>query len=299
MGLVTCRVYTRSDVPPNDPIVGAGVRIYDETGTVLETAGVTNASGFFQFDVIGTPDPAPTCYQARCSRTGVAFTNPELILVYDPPLVPNEYDILGQLLTLPVAPDPLFCRCSGYFTDPGGRPVADAVVRFMNQFEPLVLSGTGVLSKVEVRTDAAGYAVVDLVRGGKYTATVSGLHDERLDITVPDRSSVNLIDLLFPVVASATFAPVGPWLVAVGAELAVVVTVTTSSYVVLEGTANGDMRYATADPSVAVVVVQEDRLLLRGVGVGATTLDLTRVDDTIRRIPDPAITGTGTAITVP
>jgi len=300
MGIVTVRVYTLSDVPPNDPIAGSTVRVYDVTGVVLQTAGVTNASGYFQFDILGTAAPTPTSYQVRCSKLGVGFTNPEYIQVYDP--VPggmtNYFNVHGTLLTLPVATDANLCRCSGLFVDAGGRPLPNMMLRFVNIFDPVEVTGIGVMAKVEVYTDSTGYAVVDLFRTGHYICQAAGLHDERLDITVPDRSAINIVDLLFPVVAAVTFNPLGPWAMAVGGTQVVTPTVTTSTYVTLTGTANGDVDYTTADTSIATVTVGETDITIAGVRAGATTLVLTRRDDSIHQLPVTTITGTGTVITV-
>lgn len=300
MGIVTVRVYTLSDVPPDTPIVGATVRIFDVTGTTFITAGVTNALGYFQVDLLGAPSPAGVVYQARCSKTGVGFTNPQLITVLDPlPVgVDNNFVVYGAVFVQPVATDAYFCRCAGFFIDAGGRPLSNAMIRFVNMFDPVMVDNRCISGQLEVRTDSAGYAVVDLVRNGHYTAQVSGLHDERLDIVVPDRTSINLIDLLFPVVYSVTFNPVGPWTLAAGASLVLTPTVLTSVFNTMTGTANGDVEYSTADSAVATIQTGETDITIVGVQAGSTTLVLTRRDDSIIRIPDPAIIGTGVTITV-
>jgi hypothetical protein len=299
MGVVTVRVYTLSDVPPDTPIVGSTVRIYDSTGTTFITAGVTNALGYFQFDVIGTPTPGTT-YQARCSKTGIGFTSPELIAVLDPlPVgVDNNFVVYGTVFVLPVATDAYFCRCSGFFINAGGVPLDDLMLRFVNMFDPVIVDNRCVSGSLEVRTDALGYAVVDLVRSGKYTAQLAGLHDERLNIIVPDRTSISLIDLLFPVVYSITFDIPGPWTMAVGSSVVLTPAVLSSTFVTMEGTANGDVEYSTADSSVASIQTGEDSITIVGVRAGSTTLVLTRRDDSIIRNPNPDIIGTGVAITV-
>lgn len=298
MGIVTCVVDVLDDTPGHAAISGATIRVFDGVGAVFITAGVTDALGSFSFDVNGSA--GGTTYQLRISKIGVGFTNPQMALVYDPlpPATANHFLCYGTVFVLPVATDVLFCRCSGFFIDAGGRPLNDLMIRFVNKFDPIIVGSRAVLGTVEIRTDATGYAVVDLIRGGDYTAQVSGLQDENLRILVPDQTSINLIDLLFPVVSSITFDPAGPWVLAAGASLVLTPTVTTSSLVVLDGTANGDVAYAAADQAVATVEYGEDTITIVGVRAGSTTLELTRRDDSIIRSPNPGITGSGTAITV-
>jgi hypothetical protein len=300
MGVVTCEVYALDTTLAHDPIEGVLLRIFDETGASFITSATTDALGRAQFDVNGTPAPYPIRYQVRCSKLGVTFTNPEYIEVYDPlpPATANSYNVYGDIHVLEEATKPGFCRCAGFFVDPGGRPIEDLMIKFTNLFEPVIYDNVVIATKVEVRTDRDGYAVVELVRGGKYVATISGMHDERLDIVVPDLPSANLKDVLYPVVASVTFSPAAPWSMLVGGYIDVTPVVTASSGAILDGIADGDVQYRTADPTVAHVAMGNGVLRISGVSAGSTTLILSRIDDSIKRIPDPAIIGSGGAISV-
>lgn len=298
MGVVTCKVYTLSDAGTHPPIENVLVRIFDETGVTFITSGLTNASGYFQFDILGAATPIR--YQVRCSKIGNAFLNPEYIDVYDPlpPRTLNSFNIYGNIFDVENALNPRMCRASGIFVDPGGRPVPDLVITFANLFDPVIVDYVGIATKVEVRTDSRGYAAVELFRTGKYVATVSGMQDESLQILVPDLPGTRLLDLLYPVVEEVEFTPAGPWSLAAGAQVTLAVVVRASSGAVLEGVATGDVDYIAEDSSIVRVSPATDTITLTGLRPGATTLQITRRDDSIKRIPDGAIIGTGSAITV-
>ena len=299
MGLETCRIYSKDTTLGHAIIVGASVRVFDSTGTTFITSGVTNLSGYFQCDLDGS-SPVLTRYQVRVSKIGVAFVSPGYIDVVDP--VPlggdNDFDVLGDIAASGAAPDPSLCRCAGMFTDPGGRPIPDLIVQFTSIFEPLIVNGIAVISRVELRTDPLGRCTVDLYRKGKYRVVLSGMHDEGIVVTVPDAPSVNLVNLLFPTIAQVDFVPPPPWVVLHGTILDVAVTVTSSALVVLDGTAQGDVLYQSRDPAVAQVAVAVDHIIISGVMVGTTYLDLSQIDQSIKVLPVTPITGTGGEIDV-
>jgi len=301
MGLVTCRFYALDQEIPYDPVSGVNVRIFDETGAVFVTSGVTNASGYFQCDITGTPDPAPTRYQVRMSKVGTTWTNPEYADVYDPlpPLTVNNFNMYGNLHPLqPAVGGARMCRVQGFLYDAGGRAVPNAIVKFINKFDPVYVDGVAVIAGVEVESDATGWVDVELFRTGKYEAQVSGFHTHPDPIEIPDADSVGLAEVLWPIVSSVTWNPVAPWAVAVGGSLEVTPTVVTSSGVTLTGTANGDLNYESGDTSIARVSVDDDKVTIIGVATGATTLIITRKDEYNYRIPEVAVVGSGGAITV-
>jgi hypothetical protein len=299
MGVVTCDFYILDNTLAHDPVAGVLLRIFDVTGTTLVTTGTTDALGHLAKDLDGTY-PTATRYQVRCSKIGTSFENPEYAEVYDPlpPDTANSFNIYGDIHTLQPAVNPLMCRATGLFVDPGGRPIQDLMIKFSNEFNPINLDGVGIAGKLEVRTDANGWAVAELPRGGKYWATVSGLHDENLEIIVPDRASVNLIDLLWPVVAQVVFDPAPPWTVLVGNALHILTQVITSAYTELLGPAYGDITYTVRDSGIVTLSFADDGIYLVGQGSGTTYVDLTRADDTIHRIPDAPIVGSGGQISV-
>lgn len=297
MGIVTVRTYAKDTTLAAAPIAGVLIRVFDEPGTTFILSGTTNALGLFQFDVNGSVPPVR--YQLRPSKTGVSFNNPELIDVYDPAVPANNFEIYGNIHELqPAIGGPRMCRVQGFLYDIGGRPLPNSMVRFQNRFQPVVVDGISVLGNVEALTDAAGWVAVELFRLGEYAVSTSGMHENSFDIVIPDRDSVLLADILFPVVASVTFNPAPPWNVPLGGALEVVPTVVTSGYVTLDGAAPEDVVYESADDSVATVVADSEKLTIQGVRLGSTTLDLSRADETIVRVPDTPITGTGGVINV-
>ena len=300
MGLVSCQIDTVDTTLAHDPVAGVTIRVFDVTGTTFVTSGVTDGSGVLLVDLIGAAAPTPVRYQLRCSKLGTTIVIPQYIDVYDPlpALAANHFRVYADIWVNPGATDALLCRASGMFTDPGGRPLSDMVLQFTTIFDPLVAGGVGILSKVEIRTDSLGRASVDLYRKGKYRTIISGLHDEAFITEVPDVSAVNLVDLLFPVIASVTYAPAPPWVVLHGTTLHVVPTITTSAFVVLDPPASSDVNYISRDSAIAGVAMGSTDIIISGVSVGTTYIDLSQIDTSLIHLPAPVIVGTGAEIDV-
>lgn len=308
----TVKVYVKDQL--SAPITGVLVRVFDAAGTVFIAQNYTVlVSGRAVADFTLDGDTLPISYTIRMSKTGVAFDgnqgdaskSPQLITVYSPPaLAPNGtnyFEVIGQTFTLPVATDPRLCRASGYFKDPTGQPLPGLDIEFINQFNPTVVDGYGVMgTKVDLRTDEDGYVEVDLYRGAEYHVLVQGLEAAEADpsgaiiferdVEVPDRSSINLLDLLFPVVKEITWDP--PTIsLAAGETLEVVPTVTATDFRVLVGSACEDVIYDTEDPSIATVGALIDKIVVAGVEAGTTQLTAVRKDQTIVIIPSTDIIG--------
>jgi len=303
MPIETVRVQVLSDALPPALVDGVGIRVFDESGASLLTSGVTGdvLEGQVEFSLEG--DDPPVRYQLRLHVNGGSVVSPQLIDVYSPPAAAptgsNNFSITAGLFDLPPSPNPRMCRCSGVVRRSDGRPFRGAGIHFLPLFNPLVVDGEAVLGeRVMVRADASGYVQVDLYRHGLYRATVESHENVQREVVVPDRASVNINHLLFPVVAQATFDPVGPWTVAVGANLDIYPTITASDFRTLEGTASDDVHYTIDDPSIANVTVRGQFLSVRGVAPGTTTLRVARADRSIVYIPDPGVGGAAIAITV-
>jgi len=304
-----------------NPILGVLVRVFDVTGTTFIAQDYTvDVGGDAVAEVTLDGDDPPLQYTIRMSKVGVAFDgsvgddskSPQLIEVYSPPAnAPtgkNDFDIQGQTFTRPVATNPRLCRCSGFFKDATGQPLANLDMSFVNQFKPSIVDGDAVLgAKVELRTDEDGYAELDLYRGAEYLVMVESIEaaeaDETgaivfpRDVVVPNQSSANLINLLFPVVSSIVFDPASVSVAADDTE-EVTTVVTASDGRVLTGTACNDVIYASADESIASVSVDIDKVVVRGVSPGTTEITAVRKDQTIVTIPDTGITGSPLAVTV-
>jgi uncharacterized protein YjdB len=106
-------------------------------------------------------------------------------------------------------------------------------------------------------------------------------------VVVPDLSSVNLVDLLFPIVDTVSYLPTSVSL-AVDASVDVVPTVLATDGRTLEGSGCDDVLFESDDPSVAIVAVQADKLVITGIAPGTTEITATRKDGTIVQIPAPS-----------
>lgn len=315
----TLKVYVKDQL--NQPIVGVLVRVFDAAGAVFVAQNYTTlVSGRAVADFTVDGDSPPISYTIRLSKTGVAFDgalgdaskSPQLITVYSPPaLAPNGtnyFEVVGQTFVIPVATDPRLCRASGFFKNPSGQPLPGLDIVFINEFKPAIVDGFGVLSsKVDLRTDKDGYMVLDLYRNGLYYAMIQNMettdpNDEsaimyECKLIVPDRSSINLLDLLFPVIKEITWDPPSISL-AVGQTLDVHPTVMCSDYRTLAGAAPEDVVYDTDDHAVATVGALADRITIYGVAPGTAELTAVRKDQSVVFIPWAGIVGQPLTITV-
>lgn len=312
MADVTVRVFVIDEQTPTPgPVEGVLVRVFDATGTTFITQDVTTLVGndaIADFTLPGS-DPAIE-YQIRLSKVGVAFDgllgadskSPQLVQVYDPPAAApsgtNDFTVQGQTYHRPAATNPRLCRASGFFKRGDGQPYPWLDLMFVPVFKPTIVDDAGVIgSTITGRTDAEGYFEIDLYRGGIYHVTMEGLEDVPREVEVPDASSINLIDLLFPVVASVVFDPVSANL-AVGESVEITPTVLGSDGRVLDGTAIADVLYTIEDTAVAAVQVKTDSIIVTAIASGATTVEVERADTSVVLIPDTGIAYTPFAITV-
>jgi hypothetical protein len=283
---------------------GVVVRVFDSTGTTFITQGTTGPlpAGQVMFTLNGA-GPAPVTYQLRFYINGGEIKSPQYIQVFSPPaLAPmgaNNFLITASLFTLPQATNPRLCRASGYVWGPDGRPRRGVDMHFIPCFRPLVVDGYGVLGeRVSTRSDADGHVSVDLFRDGLYSVTIESQENVLRGIYVPDRSSINIFHLLFPIIVEITFAPVPPWTVTMGTPLTITPTVKSNDYRTLTGTADADLIWTTDNPNIAAVTVQATTLILTGISAGTTTLRAVRRDTSIVYIDDPGINGGTSTITV-
>jgi len=274
------------------PVVGVLVRIYSGTGAVFFTQATTDINGQASF-LLETQD-----YTARFFKQQVSFSQPQLFTVLETPEI-NKFDIKAEVLVPPIATDPRLCRASGFFRNLNGSPKQWLDIHFIARFSPILLEGAAIFGeRVEIRTDADGYACIDLIRCAQYDATVENLEDRARCVSVPDASSVNLPDLLLPVVGSVMFDPPGPYALVIGTDITITPTVMTSDGRPLEGVGTADVQWSMLDPTIAVVLPTATTLVLRGLVAGTTELRATRNDQTIIRIPNTPIQGQPVAITV-
>jgi len=297
MGLVNVRVYSVDEV--GDPLVGLLVQVYNASDIFVtqNTTVLFGAEAYADFILDGANPGTP--YTIRMVKTGVAFdgtlgsdsVSPQAIAVYDPPgsapiTGTNYFQVQGQTFSRPVATDPRLCRASGFFRDAAGRPRPNLDIKFIPKFDPLIVDGDAVMGyQIEGCTDSDGYYQVDLFREGEYEALVEAFDDMPRDILVPDASSVNLINLLFPVVASVSYSS-DPIATTVDNYVDVTLTVLSSSGITLD-IMDGDVAFLSNDTSIATAELLTTGVLrVMGIGVGTTTVSATRSDDSIVVIPE-------------
>lgn len=186
-----------------DPLNDVQIRVY--SGATLVTTGVTgeaaNADGERIFDL------AAGAYTMRLAYAspGYVVSSPQSFTVVGSG---DTFDVEVELPTLPVATSAAHCRCSGYIVDPSGAAVRGATYGLVLVEGPRIISAAGVTPrKLQVTTNDAGYASVDLIRGALYQVEYDA--DEPMEdyIRVPALSAANLADVLHPLVASVTFSP--------------------------------------------------------------------------------------------
>lgn len=291
-------VFVKEKEAPNDPVEGVLVRVFSEDGSQFFTQSTTDATGRVGFTLFTQK------YSLRFNKFQVSFSQPQIFEVLEgpggaAPSTPNEFDVEAEVVVPPIATDPRLCRASGFFRDISGAPHPFLDIVFIGAFAPVLLDGAGVLSERRaIRTDEEGFACIDLIRCAIYRVTVEGYEDLQREVRVPDSPNVNLPDLLFPVVQSVSFSPVGPFSLTAGNTLDVVPTVVASNKVPLTGTAVPDVIWSTEDSTVATVSPLADKLVIKGVAAGTTKLVAKRRNVSIITIPDEEIEGSGETITV-
>jgi hypothetical protein len=309
MASETVTIYCKDEVTPTPNLVdGVLIRVFDDAGDVFITQDTTGnvITGAVEFTLDG--DDPPITYTIRMSKTGMAFDgslgdqskSPQSIDIYSPasqsPTGTNDFDVYGETFALPTATDPDMCRCSGYFLHTNSQPYTDLRINIYNIFNPTTVNNRAIIGgRIDIEPDSTGFVEVDLYREGQYKVIASGIDTLPRIIYVPDASSANLVNLMFPVVSQVTYAP-SSVSVAVDGTDTVVTTVYSSDGRTLTGTASDDVTYTVADEDVASVLAGSDDLTITGISSGSTTLTATRTNTSI--LPDDGITQTPLSITV-
>lgn len=277
------------------PVEGVLVRVFDETNINFITEGPTTSDGRVGFTLFTQK------YNLRFFKFGTQVPQPQTLEVLEGVGIPlvQTFDVVATTFVHPIANDSRLCRASGFFRDVTGAPHGYLDIHIIAQFEPILLEGAGVLSERRgTRTDGDGFACIDLIRCAQYTATVEGHEDQSRDIKVPDSPSVNLPDLLFPVVEAASFDISGPLSLSAGGTLELVTNVMSSDQVELIGPATGDVVWSSSDADVFKVVATQTGLLLTGIAAGSAEIQAARRNQSIIRIPDTPIQGVPVSVTV-
>lgn len=190
-------VIVDDSIPSALELEGVLVRIYSEDGTTFITEASTDVDGRLTLDLVDL-----TTYWVRFFKVGYAFNSKATIAV-DGALL-NSFDVVGRnLTTLVSSTDPNLCRASGYLLNGSGVPTPNVTMYFMLTGKPRVVGGRAMLpSKVYATTDKNGFLSVELVRNGVYDVWAAGTDDTVYRAVVPNYGSVDITDLLFPVVVT-------------------------------------------------------------------------------------------------
>jgi len=316
MAAETVRIYTEDE--SDQPLAGVLVRFFDELDLFVTQQYSALVGSDVYAEVTLDGDDPPVDYTIRLSKLGVAFDGslgddsktPQSIEIYSPasssPTDTNNFRVQGQTFVRPTAMDPRLCRCSGFFVDHSGRPLRNLEIVFIaicyNEEQadwcPLIVDGNGVLgNKIYTRSDARGYLSIDLFRTGEYAAMVQGLEHSRRVLKVPDQPSMNLMDLLFPVVHEVSFSP-DPLGLSVGSYVDVDLTIISSDGQTLNAS-DQDVSFASSNTAIAITqLLVNNKLRVMGAGAGSTTIVATRSDMSIVTIPAEPVHYTPLVVTV-
>lgn len=301
-------IYLKDGTPSTLPISGVSVSVLDPTTFAVIATAVSDVTGRASFLLPGAPAPG-TPYEVRFFKLGVVFANPQQIRVEEPALTTNKFDMSGTLLTLPAATDPRVCRCTGRFVSFDNRPIANAMVRLNAKSEsgyqvPKIVDGNLVSAEAYTsKTDGSGFISIDLIRGAEYFITFAGEDDVVWCITVPDRSSANLIDLIHPAPVQlkwdSVLAPGNAVSVQVGETKSIPFTIVYSDY---EETGIGAVKWVTftnSDDAVMGVGYSDGTVSVTGVAAGIAQVTVEMLAN-LRpaRVPDYSIAFTPLAVTV-
>lgn len=206
--LVHCRTTPFGD-PGSAMVDGVVVSLHPSGGGVAIATGTTGAGPNPAGSVDLGDHPAAT-YEIRVTPPLGAASVIEGNLhsaVVDAVTDPQVFDVLIDVSALPTATDDHFCRCSGTFMDSYGRPVDQLSIHFSEDDLPELAyySGTNTTNAIipkslVIRTDSAGYATVDLLRGATYKVYMEGYENLSRKIEIPDLAASPLPDVIFPVV---------------------------------------------------------------------------------------------------
>ena len=305
---VPANFYVVDATPQANPIAGVAVGIYDPTTFAQVALGVTDAGGRASFLLPGSGAGQP--YEARLFKMGFLFTNPQLIQVYEPevPATPNGFQAVGtQVGVFGVPLDPRVCRVVGRFLNYQNQPVANGLVRFAQDVDllkktPKVIDGNAIMpSAMEVQTDQNGFVVVDLVRGGEFFVAFAGEDDETWNIKIPDRPTVNLLDLIHPYPVALTWSDPGPVFVTPGQLLLIDVTVMFSDYVSRAKELQDIVQFINSDETIIdlVYLAKTGQIGITGKAPGSAVVSAQPVADLFpRRVPDYALQSTALSVTV-
>ena len=270
---VAVDIFLMDDSTSPAPIAGAVVAVLNPSTFAEVAQATTDSLGRAAFFLPGTTTPG-TLYEVRFFKLGVRFANPAAIRVLEPVVAPasNLFNYTGTLVgTLPDAMDPRVCRCTGRFLNYQNQPLAYMTLRvFADQdgsgvATPTIVDGNLIAAQsMTFTTDSDGYLSIDLLRGGEYKLMFPGEEETLHTIYVPDRTSANLVELIYPYPVTLTWdqlvAPGNAITVGVGVTVTVTFTVLFSNYMTISKGMGQWLTFTNGDNTVMEVVMSEQGL---------------------------------------
>ena len=292
-------------------VAGVVVRLYTSDGAFITTA-TTDADGLAYLGSRAVDD-----YELRLSAPAPAVFSSGTMQAITVPNSANNYafDVVVNTAALSTATDAHLCRCSGYFKDAFGLPLVGVTIAFSEDGSmPALLyySGANTTHAVVpgsryVRTDALGFAQVDLYRTQMYSVIMEGYEAVSRTILVPDLSASSLPDVLFPSVHriewlenDSVIMPTTAPSLALTVDQVKILDVQTvfRSGVVSSGLK--DVTVESTDTGIVSISVLDGIATLVGNGTGTTTIAVTRVTPEagcgITVYPEPGLVGTLTVV---
>lgn len=289
-------------------IQGVIANVYNPTTLALIASATSDSAGRAAFSLPGSTSPGVS-YEVRFYKLGVIFANPKQIQVIEPVVTNNDFDMSGTLLTLETATDPNCCRCTGRLLDFSNRPLSNILIRIVAQADlsgqiPKVVNGNLISAEaMNLRTDSNGFVKVDLLRGGQYWVMYSGEDDNTISITVPARSSVNLIDLMYPQPVSLVWDPVAApgnaVSTTVGNAIIVGGTLTFSDYSSITVNFTPFLTFTPANTAIVSTAGTSTGVSITGVAPGSTSIVVGVASGLFpSRVPNYSISAPNLTVTV-
>jgi hypothetical protein len=277
-------IYIKERSPLGDPMPGVVVKVLSVDGRQVFSQSTTDSAGIASF-LLPTQQ-----YQMRFFKFAVNFENPLFVDVLEGEV--NDFNVYGTPHIMPVSTDPRICMASGFFRTASGAPMPSLDMHFIAKFDPILLDGAAVLGeRAAVRTDDRGFVAIPLIKYGQYDVTLQGMENVQRSVSVPNAASVNLPDLLFPVIKGVAFEGEGPIALAAGETLDLPARVFTTDLREL-AELGSDVQWSVSDSTVlAFELLPGSILRIRGLRPGSCEVRGVRADTTTIRIPNTPIEG--------
>jgi len=281
-------------------VEGLVIRVYDEDNVYRQDEQSTDAAGLANFNL------AAGRWYARFYGEPAEATveTPMVFTVIDPGT--NSFELEVAVFEHPQAADPRYCTLSGFFRDGSGRPQKGLPIHVHTKWSPAVaanpVSGYHP-DTMHLSTDDDGYVQFDMLRGAKVDVIFGPIADQLIDCEVPDQAAVDVVDWIFPWVASVAYVPPGPLAMVVGDTQNVVPSaVLTNGLPLAVGTDCTPweaLEFTSSDEDVLTVTPVGTHFVVTAVGAGAATVTATvREDVFMERLPLPTLTGAVLSVVV-